>query len=192
MMFARILIGSLVAASTLILSPASAGAQQLSDRDLIQTLGQARSTAPLVDLGLLAQELTANVGKGVVNLPNWDQLAQLPQLAVEINFENDSDAILPESYRTIGVIADALHNPTLRHFKFLVVGHASATGHAAHNLELSDRRAKAVLVALTTTFAVPPSQILAIGVGQELPLDTADPKAAINRRVQLINLGVAK
>ena len=134
----------------------------------------------------------ANVGKGVATLPNWSQLATLPQLAVEINFANDSDAILPESYRTIGLIADAMHNPTLRHFKFLIVGHASATGKAEHNLELSEKRANAIMVALTTTFAVPASQVLALGVGQELPLDTANPKAAINRRVQLINLGVAR
>lgn len=190
MMSARILCTSFAVAVTLAAMPSYA--QQLTDRDLIQTLGQAESTAPLVDVGLLVQEVNANVGKGVVNLPNWNQLAELPQLAVEINFENDSDAILPESYRTIGMIADAIHNPTLRHFKFLVVGHASATGKPEHNLELSDKRANAIMVALTTTFAVPSGQLLAIGVGQELPLDTSDPKAAVNRRVQLINLGVAK
>lgn len=186
----RILFSSLFLTATLAAAPAQA--QQLSDRQIIQTLEQASATAPLVNFGLLVQELTSNVGKGVVDLPNWASLAQLPQLAVEINFENDSDAILPESYHTIGLIADALHNPRLRHLKFLVVGHANATGKAEHNLELSDKRANAIMVALTTTFAVPAGQLLAIGVGQELPLDKSDPKAAVNRRVQLINLGVAK
>jgi hypothetical protein len=32
----------------------------------------------------------------------------------------------------------------------------------------------------------------AIGVGEELPIDAADPKAAVNRRVQLINIGAMK
>lgn len=67
-----------------------------------------------------------------------------------------------------------------------------ATGKAEHNLELSDKRANAIMVALTTAFAVPTGQLLVVGVGQELPLDTSDPKVAVNRRVQLINLGVVK
>lgn len=186
----RLFVSSL--ALTAALAAGTAHAQQLSDREIIQTLEQASAKAPLVDIGLLAQELNANVGNGVASLPNWSSLAELPQLAVEINFENNSDAILPESYHTIGLIADALHNPRLRHLKFLIVGHASATGKPEHNLELSDKRANAIMVALTTTFAVPAGQLLAIGVGQELPLDKSDPKAAVNRRVQLINLGVAK
>lgn len=179
-------------ALALILAAGSAGAQQLSDKQLISTLGQVTETAPVVDVDLLIQEVNANIGKGVASLPNWSQLAQLPQLAVEIDFENNSVAIVTESYRTIGLIADALHDPRLRHYKFLVVGHTNATGKAEHNLELSMQRANAIKVALATTFAVEPNRLIAIGVGQELPLDTADPKAAANRRVQLVNLGVAK
>ncbi len=102
-----------------------------------------------------------------------------------------SIAIEPASYRTIGLIADALHDPRLRHYKFLVVGHTNATGKAEHNLELSMKRADAIVVALTTTFSVPASHLIAIGVGQEMPLDATNPKAAANRRVQLINLGLA-
>lgn len=176
---------------TLLLATGTAWAQQLSDKQLIASLGQASHTAPVVDVSLLVQEVNANVGKGVAALPNWSALTHLPQLAVEIDFENDSTAIEPASYRTIGVIADALHDPRLRHYKFLVVGHASATGDAKHNLELSMKRADAITVALATTFSVPANHLIAIGVGQEMPLDATDPKAAANRRVQLINLGVA-
>ena len=176
----------------LLLAAGSAEAQQLSDKQLIASLGQVTQEAPVVDVGLLVQEVNANVGQGVANLPNWSHLASLPQLAVEIDFENNSVAIEPESYRTIGLIADALHDPRLHHYKFLVVGHTSATGKAEHNLELSRQRANAIMVALATTFAVPANHLLAIGVGQELPLEATDPKAAANRRVQLINLGLAK
>ncbi|MEP9388853.1 OmpA family protein [Mesorhizobium sp. KR9-304] len=174
-----------------MLAAGAAGAQQLSDKQLIASLGQVTQVAPVVDVGLLIQEVNANVGQGVANLPNWSQLASLAQLAVEIDFENDSIAIEPASYRTIGLIADALHDPRLRHYKFLVVGHTNATGKAEHNLELSMKRANAIMAALTTTFSVPASHLIAIGVGQEMPLDATNPKAAANRRVQLINLGVA-
>jgi len=170
----------------------TAGAQQLTDRQIIGSLDQMAESAPVVDLGLLVEEVTGNVGKGVAQLPTWSLLAQLPQLAVDIEFENNSVAMMPESYRTIGVIADALHSPLLRNYQFLIVGHTNATGKPDHNLKLSMDRANAIKTALATTFAVPASQLAAIGVGQELPLDATNPKAPANRRVQIINLGIRK
>jgi outer membrane protein OmpA-like peptidoglycan-associated protein len=167
----------------------AAHAQQLDNRQIIHSLAQLQGAAPAVDIAVLSQELNSNVGKGVAQLPNWSTLASLPQCAVEIDFENNSVAIEPKSYHTLGVIADAIHYPRLLPYRFLVVGHSSSTGGAAHNLKLSGERAQAIAEALTTTFGVAPQRIMAIGVGQEWPIDPANPASAANRRVQLINLG---
>lgn len=171
---------------------ASAAAQQITEGQLVGSLDQMAASAPTVDVGLLIEEVNGNVGRGIAGLPNWSRLAELPQFAVDIEFENNSVAMEPESYRTIGVIADALHNPLLRHYRFLIVGHTNATGEPAHNLKLSLERANAIKVALMTTLSVPAQQLEVVGVGQELPLDGTNPKDARNRRVQLINLGVAR
>lgn len=168
---------------------APAGAQQISERQLIGSLNQMAASAPTVDVGLLIEEVNGSVGRGVASLPNWHLLAELPQFAVDIEFENNSTAIEPVSYKTIGVIADALHHPMLRHYRFLIVGHTNATGNPKHNLDLSLKRANAIKTALTTTFSVPANQLEVVGVGQELPLDGTNPGDAKNRRVQLINLG---
>ncbi|OCP19788.1 MULTISPECIES: OmpA family protein [unclassified Ensifer] len=176
----------------LTLSSGQALAQELNDTQLVRTLGRIESAAPAIDIALLVEEASANAGKGVANLPNWQKLSKLSQLIVEIEFENDSVAIEPKSYRTVGLIADALHHPNLRRYKFLVVGHTNATGDANHNLELSAQRANAITEALSTTFAIKPDRLYSIGVGEEWPLDPANPKAAENRRVQLINLGLVK
>ncbi|MDR6636251.1 outer membrane protein OmpA-like peptidoglycan-associated protein, partial [Phyllobacterium sp. 1468] len=176
-------------ALSLLLAAGGASAQQLSNQQLISSLSQIAKTAPMIDPALLTQEANANVGKGVAGQPSWSQLANLSQLLVEIDFENDSIAIEPKSYRTIGLIADALHHPNLMFYKFLVVGHTSSTGDAKHNLKLSQERAHAITEALATTFAIPRNRLYSVGVGQEMPVDPADPKAAANRRVQLINLG---
>ena len=189
MSFRRILAGLALAFMS---ATGSAEAQQITNHQLIQSLSKVKATAPGVDVALLIEEANANVGKGVAELPNWSRLAQLPQFAVEIDFENNSVAIEPKSYRTIGVIADALHHPLLRHYKFLVVGHTNATGKPEHNLELSMQRADSIMTALATTFAVPASHLVAVGVGQEMPLASTDPKSPVNRRVQLINLGLAQ
>ncbi len=167
-------------------------AQDLSDKQLVRTLGRVEGAAPAIDIAILVQEASASAGKGVASLPHWQNLSKLSQLIVEIDFENDSVAIEPKSYRTVGMIADALHHPNLQRYKFLVVGHSSSTGDAQHNLALSQKRANAITEALSTTFAIAPDRLFAVGVGQEWPLDPANPKAADNRRVQLINLGLVR
>lgn len=83
-------------------------AQDISDKELVRTLGRVEGAAPAIDVALLVQEAEANAGKGFADLPNWQKLSKLSQLIVDIEFENDSIAIEPSSYRTVGLIADAL------------------------------------------------------------------------------------
>ncbi|MDL2398721.1 OmpA family protein [Rhizobium mayense] len=171
--------------------PASlAVAQDVSQQRIVSGLGKLKANAQAVDLELLRQEAMRGAGQPMSALPNWSKIGQLPQMVVEINFENDSVAIEPESYRTLGLIADALHHPNLWAYKFLVIGHSSSTGDAKHNLELSDKRAAAIKEALGTTFAVDPQRLYAVGVGEAFPIPGSNTEAAGNRRVQLVNLGL--
>lgn len=167
-------------------------AQALTEEQLIIGLGKPSPAVIAIDPAALIAEVRANAGKGIGGLPSWSQLAQLTQFNVEINFEYDSVAMVPESYRTIGLLADALHHPLLLGHRFLIVGHTDSTGKPSYNIDLSLKRAEAIREALVTTFAVPANRLLAVGVGSELPLDAANPKAAVNRRVQLINVGAVK
>jgi OOP family OmpA-OmpF porin len=121
--------------------------------------------------------------------PVLQALATLPNLTLVINFDVDSDRIQPRSYTTVGYIADALHHPLLLSYRFVVVGHCDASGGRQHNLDLSQRRAAAVVEALTTTFRVDADQLIALGLGEEQLSDLANPTGAGNRRVQLLNIG---
>jgi len=170
--------------------PAPLSAQQVSTQRIVSGLGKLKAAAPAVDVELLRQEAMNGVGHDMASLPNWSKIAKLPQMVVEINFENDSVAIQPNSYRTLGMLADALHHPNLWRYKFLVVGHASSTGDEAHNLDLSQQRAVAIKEALATTFAVDPQRLYAVGVGEAFPIEGVKTDASNNRRVQLVNLGV--
>ncbi|MDW5317351.1 OmpA family protein [Rhizobium sp. PL01] len=188
----RILAKAFALAVTAVLLPNLASGQEVSQERIVKGLGKLTAAAPAIDMEILQQEAIKGGGQPMSALPNWKRIAKLPQMVVEINFENDSVAIQPKSYRTLGLLADALHHPNLWHYKFLIVGHSSATGDAKHNLELSDQRAAAIKEALGTTFAVDPQRLYAVGVGEHLPIEGTDPDASKNRRVQLINLGVFK
>lgn len=167
-----------------------AAAQEVSQERIIKGLGRLTSAAPAIDVVILQQEASTNSGKPLSALPNWQRIAKLPQMVVEINFENDSVAVVPKSYRTLGLIADALHHPNLWDYRFLIVGHANASGDEKHNLDLSVQRAEAIKEVLSTTFAIDPARLFAVGVGEYVPIEGLKSDASNNRRVQLINLGV--
>jgi OmpA-OmpF porin, OOP family len=119
----------------------------------------------------------------------FPQLANLAQFVVEINFDFNSAAIRPESYRTVGAVADALHNPILLGYGFLVIGHTDSVGGRMYNVGLSQRRAEAVVAALVDPFAVNPAVLYPVGMGEEQLRDPTHPTSGVNRRVQLINVG---
>jgi outer membrane protein OmpA-like peptidoglycan-associated protein len=68
---------------------------------------------------------------------------------------------------------------------FLIEGHTDATGKAAMNLALSDRRAESVALALAEYFDIPPENMVVQGYGEtELLIDTQESEVA-NRRVEV-------
>lgn len=176
--------------------PLAVGAQaqtELSRNQIIESLQGAETKATITADDLRAQALE-NIrlhpgADATTSLPLSEQLAKLRQFNIEIVFDFNSDRIRPESYETVGIIADALHTPYLAGQKFFVVGHTDAKGDREYNLKLSQRRAEAVMDALVTTFRVPAERLEAVGLGEEQLRDPSQPFAAVNRRVQLINVG---
>jgi OOP family OmpA-OmpF porin len=119
----------------------------------------------------------------------FPQLDKLAQFTVEVNFDFNSAVIRPESYRNVGAIADALHNPILLGYGFLVIGHTDSVGGRIYNVGLSQRRAEAIVAALVNPFAVNPAVLQPVGMGEEQLRDPKHPTSGVNRRVQLINVG---
>ena len=80
-----------------------------------------------------------------------------------------------------------LNSANVQNFKFEVSGHTDTSGNAAHNKELSLKRAE-VIVKELITHGVSTTEIMAVGKGSEAPLvkpdDTAAKKAK-NRRYEI-------
>src|SRR5260370_37051763 len=78
--------------------------------------------APELDIAALRQQVVDRVksradGVAAKRPPVAPQLLKLPQLAVEIRFDEDAAVIRPESYQTLGRIADVLSEPKLLAYK---------------------------------------------------------------------------
>ena len=103
-----------------------------------------------------------------------------------IQFDSDSAELLPASAAAVAEVAKLLKaNPGLA---LHVVGHTDGQGSHEHNLDLSRRRAAAVVGALTGTHGIAARRLLASGVASLAPVATNATAAgrAQNRRVELV------
>jgi OmpA-OmpF porin, OOP family len=186
----------LALSAALLLAGAASGASaqaRLNDSQLIGTLN-VLDESKRIDIAALRKKaidsVAANRGPNAsLREPLSMELDDLSQVTVEILFRTGSAVIRPESYRAVGVVADALRHPTLQQYTFLIVGHTDAVGGRQYNLDLSQKRADAVRDALVTTFGIQPTRLQAVGLGEEQLQDRAHPDGAINRRVQVVNIG---
>lgn len=103
-----------------------------------------------------------------------------------ILFDTDSDRLKPESAAVIQAISRGLeNNPNL---KLLIEGHTDSVGNAAHNQDLSRRRAEAVKCVLVEQFKIDGSRLAAAGLGATKPIDSNDTPLgrSQNRRVEFV------
>jgi outer membrane protein OmpA-like peptidoglycan-associated protein len=103
-----------------------------------------------------------------------------------IYFDFASDKIKPESEPVLREIADALtHNPA---WKLRVEGHTDNIGGDQYNLDLSQRRAEAVKLALVARYHIAANRLTPQGFGATRPKEPNDTLAgrARNRRVELV------
>jgi outer membrane protein OmpA-like peptidoglycan-associated protein len=151
-------------------------------------------TAPDLDVAALRQQALDRIkaraeAQSIKRPPVATQLLKLPQLAADIQFDEDAAVVRPESYRVLGRIADTLYHPSLLGYKFLIVGHTVSTGRRENNLTLSQRRADVIREVLINTFKISPKRLQAVGLGEEQLLDSARPTAPANQQVQLMTVG---
>lgn len=103
-----------------------------------------------------------------------------------IYFDTGKADVKPESDATLKEIAKLFQGDPM--LKLYVVGHTDNQGALDLNMELSRRRADAVLAALTTKYAVPAGRLRAYGSGPYAPVASNDNEdgRAKNRRVELV------
>jgi outer membrane protein OmpA-like peptidoglycan-associated protein len=172
---------------------AASGQQQINSSQMANSLAGVSDTRLSLTGAQMRQAVIDNIRNYPGTLPphplSFPQLENLPQFVVEVDFDFNSAVIKPSSYRTVGAIADALHNPILLGYGILVVGHTDSVGGRQYNVGLSQRRAEAIRDALIDPFNVNAAVLDAVGMGEEQLRDRAQATSGVNRRVQLINVG---
>ena len=103
-----------------------------------------------------------------------------------IYFDFNKAEMKPESDPTLEQIAKLLQESSA--LKLLVVGHTDNVGNFAFNMDLSQRRAAAVVHALATRYGIRKDRLTPVGVSFASPMasNKTDEGRAKNRRVELV------
>ena len=162
--------------------------------DIVSQLSQF-DTAPDLDIAALKQQVLERSRSRSRNEPPPEKrppiapdLLKLPTFSVAITFDTDTPVVRPESYQTLGRIADAMVQASLLPYSFLIVGHMETTGRRENNVMLSQRRADTIRDALVNTFKISSKRIQSLGLGEEQFVDPAHPASAVNEQIQIVTI----
>ena len=188
-------LGLLAGGVLWLLAAVPASAQNAPTRDdIVAKLEKYQSDLEL-DVPALRQQVTERSKSRGKNEPPPQKrppiapdLNKLPAFNVDITFDVDTPIVQPESYQTVGRIADAMVHSSLLPYTFLIVGHIEANGKREANAILSQRRADAIREILVNTFKISAKRIQSVGLGEEQLLDFARPTAPVNNQIQIMTL----
>jgi outer membrane protein OmpA-like peptidoglycan-associated protein len=113
---------------------------------------------------------------------------EAPSIDLEIFFDYKSAEVTAKAVAVLSTLGRALSDARLADDSFLIAGHTDAKGGADYNLELSQRRAESVRQFLIANFNVDAGKLIAKGYAFQHLRNPKDPLAAVNRRVQIVNL----
>ena len=142
----RLLLPAAIAL-TVWLAPAMAQTR-LNSAELVNSLQGLEEVPPGFSASLLRKQARDSLADPLRANPNnreplSQQLEKLAQITVAVQFDFGSARIRPQSYRTVGLLADSLYHPYLLGYRILIVGHTDAVGSSEYNEDLSVRRAEA-------------------------------------------------
>jgi OOP family OmpA-OmpF porin len=111
------------------------------------------------------------------------QLMKDVSIELEVNFDSDKAIVKSDDFAEIENVAKFMTQ--YAGTSVMIHGHTDSSGKAAHNQDLSTRRAQAVATMLVEKFSIDASRVEAMGHGEDTPIaDNATPAGrAINRRV---------
>jgi OOP family OmpA-OmpF porin len=127
--------------------------------------------------------------RGVAIEGSREQAPASPSIDLAVNFEYASAKLTPDARIVLDNLGRALTDPALRDSKFRIAGHTDARGSDSYNLALSKQRAQSVSEYLMRQHGIESKRLTVEGFGRSRLLDAANPESAVNRRVQVTNLG---
>ena len=161
-------------------------AQDVSRRPSTEEIIKQLKPAPALKTRALG-----NVDRRGIRIEGASPVESVPLRAIdlEVNFEYASATLSPDARLVLDNLGKALSDPALNTSRFQVAGHTDAAGGESYNITLSKRRALSVADYLFRVHGIVGARLEIAGFGASKLRDGANPLSAVNRRVQIVNLG---
>lgn len=168
-------------------------AQQEEQERLAGQIAETQAVAAAASEAAKKAQETADVANNRINgLDDFD-----PIKTIVVNFASGSAKLGPKGQQTIDEAAAWVKTQNTKGWVMAVIGYADSTGNSQRNIDLSERRANAVIYYIVTKYKMPTNRLVQpFGYGQLEP--TAENKTAAgrakNRRVEIrlmVNKGIA-
>ncbi len=127
--------------------------------------------------------------RGITIVKRNAEPASRPAVDLAINFEFNSARLTPDGEQLLDNLGRALTDPQLVSSRFAIAGHTDGVGSAGYNKTLSRQRAESVRHYLMERYGLAGKRLTAAGYGLTQLLDPDHPASAVNRRVEITNIG---
>jgi outer membrane protein OmpA-like peptidoglycan-associated protein len=106
---------------------------------------------------------------------------------LKIEFDTDSYALRPDSFRLLNELGRALISETIKDKDIILKGHTDSDGTDEYNRILSLNRSMSVWSYLADNFDIDPNRIRVVGYGESMPLvpNSSATNKQLNRRVEV-------
>lgn len=166
-------------------------AGQLEENRALTAQAQASADAA-ADAAKKAQSTADYANNRINGLDDFDSIK-----TITVNFTSGSATLGPKAKATIDEAASWVKTQNTKGWVMAVIGYADSTGSSQRNIDLSERRANAVIYYIVNKYKMPLNRLVQpFGYGQLEPAAENTTKAgrAKNRRVEIrlmINKGIA-
>ena len=154
---------------------------------------QAQASADAAAEAAKKAQSTADYANNRINgLDDFD-----PIKTITVNFKTGSAVLGPQAKKSIDDAAAWVKTQNTKGWVMAVIGYADTTGNSQRNIDLSERRANAVIYYIVSKYKMPLNRLIQpFGYGQLEPVAENKTKAgrAKNRRVEIrlmVNKGIA-
>ncbi|HET9646427.1 MAG TPA: OmpA family protein [Burkholderiaceae bacterium] len=160
--------------------------EKVDPQDVARILSHSVPSAPRIkmrSIRLLDDSPAQQAAADAAASSSKEGSAKTDALALPVQFAFDSSNILPTARPQLDALADGIR--LLPPNQAVVIeGHTDAKGGEKYNEELSQRRAEAVKRYLVSLHRIDPERLRTVGLGKFVPINSRDPFAPENRRVQ--------
>lgn len=166
-------------------------AGQIEENRALTAQAQAAADAA-ADSAKKAQQTADYANNRINGLDDFD-----PIKTITVNFTSGSATLGPKAKATIDEAAAWVKTQNTKGWVMAVIGYADTTGNSQRNIDLSERRANAVIYYIVNKYKMPLNRLVQpFGYGQLEPVAENKTKAgrAKNRRVEIrlmVNKGIA-